>query len=166
MTKYQMGFAMRDKDGSAELAGLAAPRTTQVTISADPLAVREGLRILFDTMLLRSLAEDDRGTAEIVLAEALNNIVEHAYAQHAGEIEITLLLHQNALICRIIDTGLPMPDETLPVGHLAAFEPTDDLPEGGFGWFLIRTLSRDLDYKRVDGRNHLSFRLETGQFGT
>lgn len=138
-------------------------RTTQVTIQADPLAVRAGLQVLFGTDLLQSLGPDDCGTAEIVLAEALNNIVEHAYAQHSGEIEITLLLHKNALICRIVDTGLPMPDKSLPAGHLAEFGPTDDLPEGGFGWFLIRTLSRDLDYRRIDGRNHLSFRLETGQ---
>lgn len=154
---------MQDNSGGMKMGDSDVQKSTQVTIRADPLAVREGLRVLFDTVLMRNLAKDDRGTAEIVLAEALNNIVEHAYARHAGEIEITLLLHQNALICRIIDTGLPMPNDLLPAGHLAAFEPTDDLPEGGFGWFLIRTLSRDLDYRRVDGRNHLSFRLNTGQ---
>ena len=154
---------MQDKAKGVEIAGFGHQRTARVTISADPLAVRDGLAVLFDTAMLRSLAEDDRGTAEIVLAEALNNIVEHAYAHHVGEIEITLLLHQNALICRIVDTGLPMPNNTLPAGQLAQFAPTDDLPEGGFGWFLIRTLSRDLDYRRVDGRNQLSFRLETGQ---
>lgn len=137
--------------------------STQVTIPADPMAVREGLRALFDTLLLRSLAEDDRGTAEIVLAEALNNIVEHAYARHTGVIEITLLLRQNALLFRIVDSGLPMPGERLPVGQLAPLDQLDDLPEGGFGWFLIRTLSHDLDYRRVDGRNLLSFRLDTAQ---
>ena len=158
-----MGSAMQDEADGAQIAGSDLQRTARVTISADPLAVRDGLAVLFDTVMMRNMAEDDRGTAEIVLAEALNNIVEHAYAQHVGEIQITLLLHQNALICRIIDTGLPMPNNTLPAGHLAQFAPTDDLPEGGFGWFLIRTLSRDLDYRRVDGRNQLSFRLETGQ---
>ena len=138
-------------------------RTAQIKIAANPLSVRNGLATLFDTALLRSLPDDDCGTAEIVLAEALNNIVEHAYAQHAGDIEITLLLHQSALMCRIVDTGVPMPNGTLPAGHLAQFAATDDLPEGGFGWFLIRALSRDLDYRRVDGRNQLSFRLNTVQ---
>jgi len=158
-----MGFVMQDNADGVQIAGSEHQRTARVTISANPLAVRDGLAVLFDTVMLRSLAEDDRGTAEIVLAEALNNIVEHGYAHHVGEVEITLLLHQNALICRIIDTGLPMPNNTLPAGHLAQFAPTDDLPEGGFGWFLIRTLSRDLDYRRLDGRNQLSFRLEAGQ---
>lgn len=135
---------------------------THITIPGDPMAVREGLKALFNTIVLRSLPEDGRGTAEIVLAEALNNIVEHAYACHSGDIEVSLQLCANELVCRIIDTGLPMPDEQLPKGILAPVDQTDDLLEGGFGWFLIRTLSRDLHYQRHGGRNFLSFRLETG----
>lgn len=137
--------------------------STHVTIPGDPMAVREGLKALFDTIVLRSLPEDGRGTAEIVLAEALNNIVEHAYARHPGDIEITLHLRPNELICRITDTGLPMPNDQLPEGKPASVNPADDLPEGGFGWFLIRSLSHDLLYRREEGRNLLSFRLETGQ---
>lgn len=146
-----------------------SPATVQqlakVTIPGDQMAVRNGLRALFDTILLRSLPEDGRGTAEIVLAEALNNIVEHAYSSHDGEIEITLHLRQNELVCRISDSGLPMPDEKLPAGLLAPLENNTDLPEGGFGWHLIRTLSKDLDYRRENGRNLLSFRLDTQQSG-
>lgn len=146
-----------------------SPATVQqlakVTIPGDQMAVRNGLRALFDTILLRSLPEDGRGTAEIVLAEALNNIVEHAYSSHDGEIEITLHLRQNELVCRISDSGLPMPDEKLPAGLLAPLENITDLPEGGFGWHLIRTLSKDLDYRRENGRNLLSFRLDTQQSG-
>ncbi len=140
-------------------------QSTQITIPGDQMAVRDGLRALFNTILLRSLTEDGRDTAQIVLAEALNNIVEHAYSGQNGEIEITLQLRQNELVCKIIDSGLPMPDEKLPVGKLVAFEGVADLPEGGFGWHLIRTLSKDLDYRRVDGRNLLSFRLDTKQTG-
>ncbi len=134
---------------------------THVTIPGDALAVREGLKALFDTIVLRSLNEDGRGTAEIVLAEALNNIVEHAYARQSGEIEITLQLRPNELVCRITDTGLPMPGSKLPDGALAPHLATGGLPEGGFGWYLIRSLSHDLSYHRENGRNLLSFRLDT-----
>ena len=41
----------------------------------------------------------------------------------------------------------------------------EDLPEGGFGWHVIRTLSKDLHYRRENGRNQLSFRLDTTQSG-
>ncbi|MGB8815561.1 MAG: ATP-binding protein [Paracoccaceae bacterium] len=135
----------------------------RIVIPSEPLAVRDGLRALFETLLLRALPEAARGTAEIVLAEAMNNIVEHAYSRHSGLIEVTLHLQQPDLLCQIEDQGLPMPGEVLPIGELRAFAGTEDLPEGGFGWHLIRALSRDLHYHRVDGRNYLSFRLETGQ---
>ena len=129
----------------------------KLTIPGDQMAVRNGLRALFDTILLRSLPEDGRGTAEIVLAEALNNIVEHAYSSHDGEIEITLQLRQNELVCKISDTGLPMPDEKLPAGILAPLEPPTDLPEGGFGWFLIGHLTQSLTYFRENDRNYVAF---------
>lgn len=145
---------------------MGAPAVARIVIPSDPLAVRDGLRALFDTLLLRSLPEDHRGTAEIVLAEALNNIVEHAYACDQGEIELTLMLNGTGLVCRIIDSGVPMPGQVLPAGFLPA--PPDaaapeTLAEGGFGWHLIRTLSLDLAYDRVGGQNLLSFRLEAGQ---
>ena len=141
------------------------PGCTRIVIPADPAAVREGLRALFDTLLLRGLPAAERGTAEIVLAEALNNIVEHAYARDSGRIELTLQLHQSELVCRIEDQGAAMPGDRLPDGNLRAITGTDDLPEGGFGWHLIRTLSRDLHYRRIDGRNQLSFRLDAGRSG-
>lgn len=139
------------------------PPDVQIVFPSHPVAVRDALKALFDTLLLRSLTAEGRGTAEIVLAEALNNIVEHAYARDEGEIELSLHLTRAALVCRIVDHGLPMPGDMLPEGTLAPLEKCTDLPEGGFGWHLIRALSRDLDYKREDGRNHLSFRLDMQQ---
>jgi serine/threonine-protein kinase RsbW len=149
---------MQDKDAQILLD---TDCSTRAFIASDPMAVREGLRQLFDTLLLRSIPEDGRGTAQIVLAEALNNIVEHAYASHSGEIEITLSLKPKQLICKIVDNGLPMPNGVLPEGKLKPIEEMNELPEGGFGWHLIRTLSQDLSYCRIQGRNHLSFCLET-----
>jgi serine/threonine-protein kinase RsbW len=136
-----------------------------LTIPARKSAVREGLQSLFDTILLQSLPAHERGTAEIVLAEALNNIVEHAYSCYEGEIEISLQLRKDELVCKISDTGLPMPDGQLPSGKLPKLGQLDSLPEGGFGWHLIRSLSKDLDYHREDGRNFLTFRLDMRQSG-
>jgi len=53
-----------------------------------------------------------------------------------------------------------MPDGKLPLGDLAPLDAElDDLPEGGFGWFLIQHLARDVTYTRVDNENHLKMRL-------
>ena len=137
------------------------PRAVRLVFDSDPMAVRTALRSLFEGRPLRFLSEDDRGTAEIVLSEALNNIVEHAYAVHQGRIEVSVRVVRGALICTVVDQGLPMPGESLPEGRLPDVRGVEDLPEGGFGWHLIRALSSDLAYRRVNGRNELRFRLIT-----
>lgn len=145
----------------AMLSEPSDPRAFRLVFDSDPMAVRTALRTLFDRRPLHLLSEDDRGTAEIVLSEALNNIVEHAYAAHQGQIEVIVCVMQGALICTVIDQGLPMPGETLPEGRLPEVRGIEDLPEGGFGWHLIRALSTDLAYRRVNGHNELRFRLIT-----
>ncbi len=125
--------------------------------------MRDGLSNLLERLPLKALSQDDRGTIEIVLAEALNNIVEHAYARFEGEIEISLSLAGHELKCLITDWGLPMPDQTVPAGELLPLGAFEDLPEGGFGWHLIRTLSKDLSYRRIGDQNLLSFKLDTKQ---
>lgn len=137
--------------------------TVELVIPADAESVRHALRTMFDTLLLRDLSDGHRGTAELVLAEALNNIVEHAYGRPAGQISITLNLGPGNLTCRIEDTGKPMPGDALPAGDLRLYDDTGAVAEGGFGWHLIRALSHDLDYRRAGGRNLLSFRLDAGQ---
>lgn len=135
----------------------------RITLPGDPLSVRNGLRALFALRLLRDLTEEARCTVELVLAEALNNIVEHAYARQPGEIELTLQLNDDALWCRIVDSGAVMPGGALPPGAAPQIGASAALPEGGFGWFLIRSLARDLAYQRIRNCNHLSFRLEAKQ---
>lgn len=157
MINCQMACGMQDDPPTV------MQNSISLTILSDPLAVRKGLQAMLETPALQSLPADGRGTAEIVLAEALNNIVEHAYAQHSGEIEVKLTLLPGSMACEISDSGLPMPGENLPEGKLKPILPGDELPEGGFGWFLIRTLSQDLHYRRLGSRNLLTFRLNTEQ---
>ncbi|MFN3844409.1 MAG: ATP-binding protein [Paracoccaceae bacterium] len=139
------------------------PGPTRIVIPSDPLAVREALRALFDRLTMGHMHDDARDTAQIVLAEALNNVVEHAYAKFPGEIDVTIDLSPHGLTCRIMDVGLPMPGAVLPDGILEPTSTSDDLPEGGFGWHLIRTLSEDLQYRREGELNLLTFRISVKQ---
>lgn len=94
----------------------------------------------------------------LCLAEALNNVVEHAYQGEGGhEIDVTIGLRQGAFEVRIFDDGRPMPDSALPTGTVD-FDALqlDDLPEGGFGWMLIRNEVDFLSYERRGDRNVLS----------
>ncbi len=145
------------------MAGAAEPDLpgiTRLTLASDPASVREGLERLFSAPPLTDLAEDLRGTVEIVMAEILNNIVEHAYAGDEGQIEMTLQDAESGLHCLISDCGRPFPLGEPPAGDLPGLE--GDIPEGGFGWALIRAYAEDLHYERRAGRNHLRFRIGPG----
>lgn len=130
----------------------------RLTIAGEPAAVREGLRALMAAPPLAGLPQDLRQDAEIVLAEALNNIAEHAYAAGEGAIEVEVAPAAGGVACTIRDRGAAMPGGALPAGLLPAAD-GPDLPEGGFGWHLIRRLTRDLAYRRDGSGNRLSFRI-------
>lgn len=129
---------------------------------SDPLAVRSALGTLLRGLSYLDLSEDTRGTLELVLAEAMNNVVEHAHGDNGeGVIEVAVCHHGGALTCELIDDGIPMPDGDPPAPDGVVLpEAIADMPEGGFGWLLIRELARDLDYARAEGRNRLTFRLD------
>ena len=123
--------------------------------------VRRAMAILRQTLERWGMDQMTAGTVEIVLAEVLNNIVEHAYADLAqGEICVWIERRHEDLAIAVIDDGRPLPGEALP----DAREPdlnvaVADLPEGGFGWGLIRALSSGLSYRRMSERNRLAFRI-------
>jgi len=125
------------------------------------MEVRRALERVVGDLSPIILPPEASGSVELVLAEVLNNVVEHGYPDEAnGVIELSILQNPDGLHCTVFDDGMPMPDLTPPKGHEARVDvPLDALPEGGFGWFLIRELSRDLRYERVEGRNRLSFSL-------
>ncbi len=130
-------------------------------IPATPEGVRAALGGLSDAIAPLALTSEEVASVQLVLAEALNNIVEHAYAGIEGDhIAIHVREGSGGLHCRLCDSGAPMPDGQAPLGDYAGpAAHIDDQPESGFGWFLIRNLARDLEYRRVDGGNELAFRI-------
>jgi len=133
--------------------------TFRCAVGTDAFAVRALLQSLAAAPPLADLAPDRRSTAELVLAEVLNNVAEHAYGGRDGQLSVTVRLTAAGLSCRIVDSGLAMPATGLPPGHLPALAGTalGELPEGGFGWHLIRSLTTELSYARENGQNRLSF---------
>jgi serine/threonine-protein kinase RsbW len=133
--------------------------THDLVIRAEPSSVRAALRRITTAVPVCNLSGDQRGTVELVLAEVLNNVAEHAYADAAGHVAVTVALIPDGLACEVMDEGAAMPDGQPPEGRL----PEGDLPEGGFGWHLIRSLTCDLAYRRQRGSNRLSFVILLGE---
>lgn len=116
----------------------------------------------------RQISAEDAGSLELTLAEVLNNVVEHSYGGHtAGRVHLRLARKGDILFCKVEDFGCPMPGLEPPKGRLSDL-PADiaDLPEGGWGWALIRAMTTDLEYRREADVNRLSFRMPLSPVGT
>lgn len=122
------------------------------------------------TQLLLTLRQDfetlqaDRerdGTWELVLAEVLNNVVEHAYEWRAtGWIDVRSHDDGTHFGFSVSDHGKAFPNNILPTAKVQDLSgPRTDLPEGGFGLYMVQALAKNLCYERKDDRNILTFSL-------
>lgn len=141
------------------------PCDFRVCVQSGEMAVRAALSELMTNLKPLTLDVEEEGTVELVLAEALNNVVEHGYPKEndAGPIAISCSQQDDGLHFEIRDKGLPMPDGQAPIGMAADVSvPMEDMPEGGFGWFLIQDLAKDVKYKRNGDENLLNLRIAVG----
>lgn len=132
----------------------------QLHFLGDMLTVRLAIQRALQTPLLLGLGTGERERLEIVLAEALNNIVEHAYAQKRGKIRLAMWNQRGRIHLLFEDEGCAMPEGGLPKGDMPESE---QFPEGGFGWYLIRSFSQRVSYRRIDGFNRLYIILKRQQ---
>jgi serine/threonine-protein kinase RsbW len=148
--------------GSGAMSGRAAspgPAPIRRRFTSGDLATRETLIELTEALTEAGLCADDVANAELILAEALNNIVEHAYAGTSGPVDLCVEIRRDGLDCALGDQGREAPLGYPPDPPLPEVDPPFDLPEGGFGWHIIRCLTTDLRYRREGAWNVLSFRM-------
>lgn len=129
---------------------------------ADFRWVRRAVQNAADDLRIEGLSEGSIGSVEIVLAEALNNVAEHAYPEDKpGDMRLIIKRRPKALMFEIRDRGKPMPKGRAPIGNhpMTEFDQHDAMPEGGYGWFLIREIVSDLVYDRRNDENFLVIRM-------
>ncbi len=121
-----------------------------------------GIARLSKCLAGQGLPSHKAGDVKIALAEAINNVVEHSYAGITpAKVKVRCRLHRNWLEILISDTGNPLPGFRVPDGVPAPLGSSiEELPEGGFGWFLIHELTSEIRYDRSDDRNRLSLRFD------
>lgn len=150
-----------------ETAGLRradpqAPRQGERRFGATEMEAREGIGAVMGDLTSDGVSQEHRGVVEITLAEVVNNIVKHAYGGAAtGDIQVEYDVSEGELVMTITDRGMGFRGGILPAGNPADVSvPKAELPEGGFGWFLIRELTSELDYERRGGYNRLGLRFD------
>ena len=131
-------------------------------------AARDGIAGVMGRLQAMGLPPAAAQDVEIALAEAVNNVIEHAYCGRKGhKIAVRVRLSKTALELTLSDSGRPLPGGRVPRESCPDLDrPRNELPEGGFGWGLIHQLTDHVRYERRNGRNLLSllFRL-TGANG-
>ncbi|MFN3277419.1 MAG: ATP-binding protein [Paracoccus hibiscisoli] len=137
-------------------------------LNAHPLTVRDTLQDVRHRFR-GEVSDDTLGRLELVLAEVMNNVAEHAPLGQAAPgpgplpvIHLCIVRHNSGLACALTDDGVSLPDDCLLPRSLPDMV-ADDLPEGGFGWFLIQDLTQALCYYREESRNYLAFSIPFAQ---
>ena len=110
-----------------------------------------------------AIGAEKRNDIELVVEEAVINIVTHAYPQTAGYVKLTCRMERNQFIVTLEDEGIPF-----PVPDAEAPDISSDLPDrkvGGLGIHLMKSLTDGIRYHREDGRNRLelAFSIQTGK---
>lgn len=150
------GASLSERDTDAQAAGrLGAGLVFERRFASGDLATRAVLHDICASLAAAGLDDDDLGTVELVLAEVLNNIAEHSYGPGGGQVRVRLHGSGPCLRCEIADDGAAMPLGRVPQSGLPTIAPPAPLPEGGFGWHIVRCLVSSLEYRRSPAGNAL-----------
>lgn len=126
----------------------------KIIIPATPDQLSGVLKEISTYALQSGATEETVGQIELVLEELLVNIINYAYPQEPGTIEVRYHLSKPSLLTfEIIDNGIPFDPLAMPEVDTEA--PLEDRSIGGLGIFLVRNIAEDVDYQRQNGKNIL-----------
>jgi serine/threonine-protein kinase RsbW len=105
------------------------------------------------------------GEIQVAAEEALVNVVNYAYRNTEGDVEVICRLDdKDNFVIEIIDSGFPFdllslkdPDTSLDISERKI---------GGLGIYLIKRLMDRVEHKRENNKNILTLMVSTGQTGS
>ncbi|MBV0913342.1 ATP-binding protein [Anianabacter salinae] len=145
-------------------AMLRAPRRVdrRCVFPATALSVRRVLENLMRDMRLAGFGADTCAELELLLAELMNNVVEHGRPRAApGILDVKLTASRRGVAVEVRDDGRPLPPHLLCAPVLPAGDAAG-AAEGGYGWPLIHMLGEGLRHDRQAGWNVTALRLRSG----
>ncbi len=123
----------------------------KIALTSDPAVVQE-LRPRLTTLALESGLSSAADPFASAVTEALNNCIEHAYGNvRERPIELTWTADARSVQTALRDWGKPM--EHLPRGTCP--DPLS-MPDGGWGWFIIRSCTDEVIYSTGPDGNLLT----------
>lgn len=106
-----------------------------------------------------ALTSDMVFNLNLVLEEAISNIILYAYRNETGK-EITIKAEYNgkSVSFTIIDTGEPFDPTKAKKADITLS--AEERPVGGLGIFLIKQIMNEVEYRRIDGQNVFTLRKD------
>ena len=102
-----------------------------------------------------SLAPDVRFNLNLVLEEAVANIINYAYPKDEHEsIYLSARMHVDSIVLVLTDTGKEFDPTMAPEVDVTLS--AEERQIGGLGIFLIRQIMNEVRYERIDGKNVLT----------
>jgi serine/threonine-protein kinase RsbW len=103
------------------------------------------------------LGETEASKMEVCVVEIVNNAIKHSYHLQPGhDVDITISLFPERIEFSIVNTGEPM--KAREAGRMD-YDPKNvqELPEGGMGLYIVKSIMDEMTYQCVDGVN--TFRM-------
>ena len=127
----------------------------KITKQAKIECLHELMEFVSNNALRHGFSQQKIKEIELVTEEVLMNIINYAYEDNAGDIEINCWKdNDKRFITKIVDTGKHF-------DVLSGKEPdlTSDIDErevGGLGLFFMKQFMDDVQYQREEGKNILT----------
>ncbi len=94
------------------------------------------------------LNDDDVFHVEMAVDEACSNVIEHAYAEFVGDIELTCAVPEAGRLDIVIhDHGLPFDPDSVPEPNVSDGAHLDAMQEGGLGLYFMRKLMDEVQFR-------------------
>jgi serine/threonine-protein kinase RsbW len=105
---------------------------------------------------LSRFTEDDSARVELAVVEAINNVIEHAYKMERNhKVEVICTLLEDKITVAVCDVGHSLNSNALttPAEEKEISLITENLPDGGWGLKLIKSIMDEVTYSSNNGVN-------------
>ncbi len=137
------------------------PTSTTYSIESDFEEVSCLGQLIHKLAAIAGMDEVDSARVELGVVEALNNVIEHAYQlQPKHKIKVIFESSNSYVVIHIIDTGSAMEQSLFSSkdnqSEVNEYIELEEIPEGGWGLSLIKSIMDEVSYKSENGINHLT----------